>query len=181
MATTARPLRRDAQRNRELLVTAAREIFGREGVDASLEEIARTAGVSIGTLYNRFPTRGALIEAAFLGTLEQVEAAGAKALEEPEAWDGFVYFVTQFGGLLSTDRGSVDVCTRALPDAPALGELKGRIGELIEAVIGRAKDAGALRADFVTEDLGLFARVANGSSPEEWRRQLGFLLDGLRA
>jgi AcrR family transcriptional regulator len=181
MATTARPLRLDAQRNRELLVTAAREIFGRGGVDASLEEVARTAGVSIGTLYNRFPTRGALIEAAFVGTLEQVEEVGGQALEKSDAWDGFVFFVTHFSGLLSTDRGYVDVCTRTLPDAPALGELKRRIGELIAAIIGRAKEAGALRTDFVTQDLGLFARAADGASPEEWRRHLGFLLDGLRA
>src|ERR1700737_4909484 len=107
-----RPLRRDAQRNRELLVAAAREVFAQRGVDVALDEIARRAGVSIGTLYNRFPTRAALVEAVFVDRLEAVVALGEEALLMADPWEGFVHCLQGICELQAADRGYNDVASR---------------------------------------------------------------------
>ncbi|WP_245757420.1 TetR/AcrR family transcriptional regulator [Amycolatopsis xylanica] len=173
-----RPLRRDAQRNRDLLVAAAREVFGSKGLDAPLEEIARRAGVAIGTLYNRFPARVNLIEAAFLPQLEQVLETGAQALALEDAWAGLVYFVETSCERQSTDRGFAEVCSGTV-EAPEIDKAKTAIWEMITALVGRAQDAGELRQDFEAGDL--VNAIAATSSIPDWRRHLTFLLDGFRA
>src|SRR5882757_1609905 len=87
---TTRPLRRDAQRNRELLLAAAREVFAERGLEAPLEEIARRAGVSIGTLYNRFPSRVDLVDAALTEPVEASVRIAERALANPDPWQGLV-------------------------------------------------------------------------------------------
>ena len=82
--------RRDAERNRELLVAAARESFAEHGVDARLDEIARRAGVGTGTLYRHFPTREALVEAIFAERVGEFLALAEAGLAEPDAWAGLV-------------------------------------------------------------------------------------------
>jgi AcrR family transcriptional regulator len=178
MPTEERPLRRDAQRNRDLLVTAAREVFGCAGLDASLEEIARRAGVSIGTLYNRFPTRVSLIEAVFLGPLELSAGHAERAAEFEDPWDGFVYFLERSCETQAADRGFTEVCSRAFPDAPAMDAMKARAGETFRKVICRAQASGQLRADFRLEDFGF---AVSATAHPQWRRHLAFLLDGFRA
>ncbi|MDT7723536.1 MAG: hypothetical protein QOI21_112 [Actinomycetota bacterium] len=178
MPTEERPLRRDAQRNRDLLVTAAREVFGCAGLDASLEEIARRAGVSIGTLYNRFPTRVALIEAVFLGPLEQANETAERAAEFDDAWAGFVYFLERSCEMQAADRGFTEVCSRSFPDAPALDRAKAKAGETFGKVIRRAQESGRLRADFRLDD---FALAVSATAHPQWRRHLAFLIDGFRA
>src|SRR5882757_11505410 len=86
----ARPLRADARRNRELLVAAAREVFAARGLDAPLDEIARRAGVSIGTLYNRFPSRVDLVDAALTEPVEASVRIAERALANPDPWQGLV-------------------------------------------------------------------------------------------
>lgn len=183
-----RQLRRDAQRNRDALVEAAREVFGRKGIDTPLDEIASRAGVSIGTLYNHFPTRSELIDAAF----REHALAGIRLAEEAlgieDPWEAFTYFLTKIGELQAADRGYTDVCTRTFPDAPALEEAKARGAVLVERLVARAKQEGVLREDFSATDLALvgwsLARTSDMTrdvAPRVWRRHLGFLLDGLRA
>src|SRR2546430_10512436 len=118
--TTTRPLRQDAVRNRERLVQAAREVFRRRGLDAPLEEIAREAGVAIGTLYNRFSGRGELIDAA-LGPLAQraVELAERAARAE-DPWLGFVRFMQESCELLADARGLADVHRPNVPGTPGV-------------------------------------------------------------
>ncbi|HZR49353.1 MAG TPA: helix-turn-helix domain-containing protein [Streptosporangiaceae bacterium] len=186
MSSQSRPLRRDAQRNRALLVAAAREVFGVKGLDAPLEEIARKAGVAIGTLYNRFPTRAALIEAAFLGILEQAVEICEGALKLDDPWDGFVYYLEQTCEMQAMDRGLTELCAGNITGAPGLDAAKARGVEALHRIIERAQKAGQLRADFQVADLTTLvsatARAAEyGPDPDSWRRHLGFLLDGLRA
>lgn len=186
MPSQTRPLRRDAQRNRELLAAAAREVFGAKGLDAPLEEIARRAGVAIGTLYNRFPTRTALIEAAFLGVLEQAVNICERAVEFDDPWEGFVYYLEQTCGMQVMDRGLTELCVSDLPGAPALDTAKARGVEALHAIIERAQQAGQLRPDFQQADIMMVvsatARAAEyGPEPDAWRRHLAFLIDGLRA
>src|SRR3954463_6298591 len=90
---TRRPLRRDAQERRGKLLAAAQREFAARGVDASLEKIARDAGVAIGTLYRHFPTRLDLLMAAFEPRLEEFLNGATKALEIDDPWEGFVYYL----------------------------------------------------------------------------------------
>jgi AcrR family transcriptional regulator len=191
MSTTERPerpLRRDAQRNRELLVAAAREVFAERGVDVALEEIARRAGVSIGTLYNRFPTRGHLIDAIFADRFRATEEIAERALAMDDPWEGFVFFHYSVCELQAADRGYNDVASRYISAATATEEAKARSHELIKRVFDRAREAGALRPDVTLEDLAFViwghARTVEATAalaPRAWRRHLAIMLDGLRA
>ncbi len=182
-----RPLRSDALRNRALLINAARELFAERGVDVALEEVARRAGVSIGTLYNRFPTRPALIEAVFADRLEKIAGYAMAALADPEPWQGFAGYLTNVCELQAADRGFNEVAARGLADSPANQALRRKVGEAMAELIERAKRAGVVRADLATEDLafvvwGIAQTVERTASvaPRLWRRHLALLLDGFR-
>ena len=174
-----RPLRADARRNREALVAAAREVFGAKGVDAPLDEIARRAEVAIGTLYNRFPTRADLVEAAFLPTLEEAQAVAEEALACADPWEVFVLFVERSVLMQVTDRGFTQVCARAFDPASGLEKAKQANASRIERIITRAREAGALRPDFRGEDLAVV--FAGASAAQDWRRGVALVLDGLRS
>lgn len=186
MTSTPRPLRRDAQRNRELLVTAAREVFGAKGLDAPLEEIAKKAGVAIGTLYNRFPTRVDLVEAAFGETIDQWVAIGKEAAAIGDAWAAFTHFVVRTSEMQALDRGLADVCTRSFSDAPHIESAKAQAWEVLVRLVSRAQNAGVVRTDLQPGDVPLAvsaAAWASGIAPDDatWRRHVGYLLDGFRA
>ncbi|MCR6486894.1 TetR/AcrR family transcriptional regulator [Amycolatopsis sp. OK19-0408] len=178
MTAEPRTLRADARRNREALVAAAREVFGAKGVDAPLDEIARRAEVAIGTLYNRFPTRADLVEAAFLPTLEEARAAVDEALECEDPWDGFVLFLERSVLMQVSDRGFTEVCSRVFDPASGLEKAKQANAFRINRIIARAQEAGALRKDFRGEDLAIVFAAATATPG--WRRALGMVLDGLR-
>jgi AcrR family transcriptional regulator len=185
--TTVRPLRQDAARNRERLLAAARDVFRRKGLDAPLEEIAREAGVAIGTLYNRFPARGQLVDAA-LGPLAQRAAEIAeRAARAADPWDGFASFMEETCELLAGDRGYADVHRSRIAGTPVIDAARERMSALKAAIVARAKDAGALRADVEPSDLVLLtwgiaatADATRDAAPDVWRRHLALLLDGLR-
>lgn len=173
-----RPLRADARRNREALVAAAREVFGAKGVDAPLDEIARRAEVAIGTLYNRFPTRADLVEAAFLPTLREAQAVSEEALACEDPWAGFVLFLERSILLQVTDRGFTQVCARTFDPASELEKAKRANGSRMQRIIERAQEAGFLRPDFRGEDLAVVFAAATAAP--DWRRGLALVLDGLR-
>jgi AcrR family transcriptional regulator len=174
-----RPLRADARRNREALVAAAREVFGAKGLDAPLDEIARRAEVAIGTLYNRFPARADLVEAAFLPTLEKAVAVCEEALACEDPWDGFVLFLERSIRMQVTDRGFTEVCSRTFDPASGLEKAKRANGSRMDRIIERAQRAGALRPDFRGPDLAVVFAAATAAP--DWRRGLALVLDGLRA
>lgn len=188
MSTTDRPLRRDAQRNRDLLVAAARRLYATRGLDVPLEDVAREAGVSIGTLYNRFPTRGSLVDAALASKVASAVEFAEQAVATEDSWAGFVWFLERTCELQASDRGYNDLCASQLDDAVEVTALKERGAGLLRQVIDNAKRAGELRADF---DDGDFAFVLWGTTrtieatgehaPNAWRRHLAFMLDGFRA
>ncbi|WP_424893203.1 TetR/AcrR family transcriptional regulator [Streptomyces sp. XH2] len=182
------PLRKDAQRNRDLLVAAAREIYAERGVDAPLDDIARRAGVGNATLYRRFPTRGALIEAVFGEGLTGTLQRGEEARNADDAWAGLAGYLEHIFEGLAADRGANDLMTTSIPDIPSLDALKTHHHETVRLLILRAQEQGSMRDDVVVEDL-LFALAALGRvvpasvtvAPQAWRRHLHLLLDGLRA
>jgi AcrR family transcriptional regulator len=181
------PLRKDAQRNRERLVEAARAVFAERGLDVALDEVARRAGVSIGTLYNRFPTRADLVAAVFADRRETLIEIAERALAMDDAWAGFVHFLEQVCRMQAADRGFNDLAARSLPQAaPTPDHLRGY--ELMTEIVERAKRSGALRPDFVLADMAFvtwaITRTIEATAdvdPDAWRRHLGFVLDGLRA
>ena len=130
----SRPLRGDARRNRDRLLAAARELFAARGVDVAMADIARQAGVSNGTLYNRVPTREDLIEAVFIDRLEAIAALAGEALADDDPWHGLAGYLTAVCELQATDRGFNEVAARGMPPSPAAQRLQ----EEGQAEIGRA-------------------------------------------
>ncbi|MBB5122091.1 TetR family transcriptional regulator [Streptomyces eurocidicus] len=180
-------MRRDARRNRELLVSAARQLFAEQGVDAPLDDIARRAGVGNATLYRHFPTRGALIEAVFGEGLTGTLRRGEDARHAADAWEGLVHYLEYIFAGLAADRGANDLMTTGIQGIPSLEALKAHHHETVSLLIRRAQNQGTLRGDVVVEDL-LFALAALGRvvpasetvAPGAWRRHLLLFLDGLR-
>jgi AcrR family transcriptional regulator len=185
----ARPLRRDAQRNRNAILAAARQVFCDHGLEAPLEEIARRAGVGIGTLYRRFPSRVELLDAVLADTVQAHVDVAEQALTMDDSWDGFAYYLEETCRLQAADRGLNDVMSMRFPRATAVEAAKTRLYEVVGQVVDRAQQSGQLRADLTLEDLA-FLNWANtrileagraAGVPDAWRRHLGFLLDGFRA
>jgi len=102
--TSARPLRRDAERNRQLILSAARTLFAQRGLDASLDDVAHEAGLGVGTVYRRFPNREALIDALFDDGLEAITEIVQTAQAAPRAWDGLRHFMASMLELQAADR-----------------------------------------------------------------------------
>jgi len=187
-AERPRTLRGDARRNRDLLLAAARELFATRGIEVAMADIARHAGVSNGTLYNRFPTREDLIEAVFIDRLETVVALADDALADNDPWHGFTGYLTAVCELQAADRGFNEVAARGLPPSPAAVRLQERGRAAVSQLMQRAKEAGALRSDVALEDLafvtwGISRTVEKtaDATPRLWRRHLALLLDGFRA
>ena len=190
--STQRPatrLRRDAQRNRDAIVTAARQVFCELGLEAPLEEIARQAGVGIATLYRRFPNRAALVDAVLADTVEAHITVAERALATDDPWDGFAFYLEQSCRLQAADRGLNDVMGMRFPRATAVEAAKTRLFDLVAQVVDRAQQSGQLRADITMEDLAflnwanarILPAVRAAGAPDAWRRHLGWLLDGFRA
>ncbi|WP_105971301.1 TetR/AcrR family transcriptional regulator [Streptomyces geranii] len=178
-----RGLRADALRNRQRLVAAARQIFEEQGLDAPLDEVAERAGVGAGTLYRRFPTRAELVEAAFEDELRRVTAIAEEALRCEDPWTGFSTYVERLCGAMAADRGLSDLFTVRLPNSQVASALCDRQSAALAKLVRRAQEAGALRADFVPEDVFLFllanagvAQVTRCAAPHAWRRLVAFLL-----
>lgn len=187
MPPRTKPLRKDAQRNRDLLIKTARELYASRGLDVSLDEIARTAGVSSGTLYNHFPDRADLIEAVFADRAATVVRIAENALAMEDPWAGVVHFLERVCELQAADRGYNDLVSRRVPQAPPTEEhLRGY--DLMTQIIERARQSGALRDDVTLEDMAFVTwgtartvEATSGIRPQAWRRHLALMLDGLRA
>jgi AcrR family transcriptional regulator len=180
--------RSHARRNHEVLVEAAREVFAELGAEASREEIARRAGVGIGTLYRHFATRDALIEAVFERRIGDFVAIAERAAAEPDAWLAFVGFLEGTLELQAGDRLLKDVFLRSPPGAGSVESAREELRRLLGEVLERARAGGRLRPGFTLADLSLlvwsFAPLIDASAqvaPNAWRRHLHWLLDGLRS
>lgn len=184
----SRHLRADAQRNKALILAAAREVFARRGLDATLDEVAREAGLGVGTVYRRFRDKSELAEALFEEDLERLIADAELALENPDPWEGFVTFLRRFLERQAADCGLRDLLSSTTLDHARFAALKARLRPVVENVVQRAQGAGALRADFDGYDiapiavmLGSVVDFTRDVRPELWRRYLSIILDGLRA
>jgi AcrR family transcriptional regulator len=183
----ARRPRSDAARNRAALLAAAEELYADQGIDVSLEEIARSAGVGIATLYRHFPRgKEQLVCEALVGQVTRYVDAARRALAASDPWKGFVSFVEEICAMQEGDLGFSDVLATVLPADERVEELRREANDLVIELIDRAKAAGKLRADFVGEDL-LLLLIANAAvlnvtrrdAPSSSRRLAAFFLDAV--
>jgi AcrR family transcriptional regulator len=178
-------LRADAERNRAALVHAAREIFGAHGLDASLDEIARRAGVGNATLYRRFPTRRDLIAEVFAGQMTTWARLSEQALADPDPWHGFVTYVTRICEIQATDRGLSDLLVNtSFDDDERLAGLLAAAQYGAAEVIRRGQAAGVLRSDLTRLDVRMLMMAnagvaARSTDPDAWRRMLTLFLEGV--
>jgi AcrR family transcriptional regulator len=187
-AEADKPLRKDVARNRNLLLQAADELFAVRGTEATLEEIARHAGVGVATAYRHFETRQALVEAMFetrLNRFLSVMQECEDTIADPrEAFETMLYRICE---LQARDAGTREaLATNYGLDKVAGFRERGR--PKFSRMFERAKKAGTYRPDCDLADFicvfWMIARVGEAThdeSPHQWRRQLDFLLDGLRA
>ncbi|WP_280270204.1 TetR/AcrR family transcriptional regulator [Nocardia wallacei] len=180
-----KPMRRDAARNRDRLLQEAAGVFTEQGLAASLEEIARRAGVSIGTLYNHFPTRDALVDALLPPRLNALDEFAEQAAAEPDPWLAFAGFVERMLTQLTTDRGLLEAFTGDHPAAARLAEACARGMTHFTAVLDRARRAGVIRADATDQNVvhlvWALSLLGENTGASAWRESLPFVLDGLRA
>ncbi|MEV7544610.1 helix-turn-helix domain-containing protein [Streptomyces sp. NPDC089915] len=176
--------RADAERNRALVLAAARALFEERGEEVQMPEVARAAGVGIGTLYRHFPSKQALVEAAaeqrFAGILE---LALTDCLREPAAGRGLERYLHHVGGALARSPGLTAAALSAAGSSAPAGATLGRLEEAVAALIAQGRAAGTLREDLGVPDVymivgGLSAIIRTGSG--DWRRFLSLTLDGLR-
>ncbi|MET8082152.1 helix-turn-helix domain-containing protein [Streptomyces sp. NPDC005303] len=176
-------LRADAERNRDLILVAARRLFATEGLGVSMASVAREAGVGKATLSRRFATRDELINAVFADRMDAYAGAVAKALDDPDPWQGFTGYIHAVCAMQAADRGFADVLTMSFPAAKALEARRTESYNAFLELIARARNSGHLRNDFVPEDLvilqmanaGVIA-AAGDDAPDTWRRLVGHML-----
>lgn len=183
---TSRPLRKDAARNRELLIEAAREIFARRGLEASLDDVAHHAGLGVGTAYRHFANKYELASALMQQTIDTIVSTAEQALLVEDPWEGLVGFLEASLAAQTADRGLREVLMGGI-DPQKMEQVHDRLTATINQLMRRAQQAGAIRADAEPTDLGLIngmlcavADMAGDSSPQLWRRYLTLCLDGLR-
>jgi AcrR family transcriptional regulator len=179
---TARPKRADARRNYDKVITAARDVFAERGASTSLEEIARRAEVGIGTLYRNFPNRQALLEAVYVGELEDLCSAAAE-LDALEPWDALVTWLHRFVGYMTTKQAlAQELLDYVDRDAPLFKSCRGMMFEAGEPLLRRAQEARAVRADTnlseVIQMVGGIAKI-QGAEPAQIHHILDIALDGL--
>jgi len=182
------PARVDARRNRAALVAAARDLLAAGGVDVPVREVAQRAGVGIATLYRHFPTREELVDAVLEDAFDEFVTIAEDALDEPDAWAGFTGFVEQVLALHARNRGLRDVVETRAHGRERAAAMRRRMAPLLTRLVERAQAEGTLRPDFTRQDVALLfwgadrvIELAGDVAPEIWRRQLGFVFDGLRS
>jgi len=182
------PLRADARRNREAVLAAARERFGKCGLDCQMEDIARTAGVGVGTVYRHFPTKHDLIAALVTDRFRRLAQRAERALAEADPWQEFCDLMRYSAELQVRDRA----LSEFLSSQPQLGQheaVQSGLADLTAELIAKAQRAGGMRKDAVIEDvptlicgLGAVTAGAAGNMPElNWERYVEIMLDGLRS
>ena len=183
-----RPLRKDAERNRQRILDAARELFAQEGVGVTLNDIAHHAGVGVGTVYRRFPEKTHLIEELFEQQVSELVRLMEDALEDPDPWHGLTVFFRRNLELQARDRAFREIIVGTPEAARRINQIRARMFPLGAQLMQRAKDAGALRADFEASDIPMMflmlTTILDASrevEPELWRRYLEIFIQGLRA
>ncbi|MFF5288442.1 TetR/AcrR family transcriptional regulator [Paractinoplanes globisporus] len=180
-------VRRDSARNRALLIEAAREVFAERGFGATLDDIARHAGLGTGTAYRHFPNKQALAAEVLAGATEQIAIDARESLAIDDPWLALVTFFERNAERQARDRGLYEALT-GRGDDETQARIWPSIIETVTALFTRAQRAGVVRADAAPQDIAaIFAflgpafEMSRTVAPDLWRRYLALMLDGLRA
>jgi len=184
---TKQPLRKDAERNRQRILEAARELFAERGLGVTLNDIARHAGVGVGTVYRRFPDKEPLIDALFQEQLDEWQRLFEEGLADPDPWHAIVSVHERALELWAGNRGLKEIVLGS-PQASERGtRQRQQLHPLAAKLIERGQAAGQVRPDATTQDFGVVLVMvgavmdaAEGVDPELWRRYLRIALQGLR-
>jgi AcrR family transcriptional regulator len=187
MSTLEKPLRADARRNREKVLAAARAIFAEDGVDAQMDDVARRAGLGVGTVYRHFPTKEALVNALSdeLFAVIAVHTRTLLTLDDP--WEAFTRALWFGAEKTAGDRAFTEILAAMRGNPARTCPGKEDLLETTAVLMDRCKAAGVMREDAMVEDVGLVMCGVGSASqmehpvPDAWRRHLAIVLDGLRA
>lgn len=146
-------LRSDAQRNRRRLLASAAEVLREQGLDASLDEISRRAGVGNATLYRHFPSREKLYEAVYLEQVDARRQSFERSLAMSDGWAALRHYFEEACGFFATDQGLADLLNRGMSGSPLLDEMRDICQSILGELLGRARAQGAVRADIEQTDL----------------------------
>jgi len=183
-----RPLRKDAERNRQRILDAARELFAEQGLGVTLNDIAHHAGVGVGTVYRRFPDKATLVEELFEQQMAEMVALMEEGLEDPDPWNGLVGFVGRHLERQEQDRAFREIVMGTPEGAERVNRIRARIFPLAARLVKRAQDAGQLRPDFKPQDFPMLMLMMTAMidssrevAPGLWRRYLEIFVQGVRA
>jgi AcrR family transcriptional regulator len=186
-ARPGRLLRADAERNRQRILAAAAELFTERGLEPSLDDVARHAGVGVGTVYRRFPDKASLADALFDERIDALVALAEQAQAEPDAWAALVSFLERSAEILVSNRGLRQILMFAAEGHERGICARDRMRPAIESLIERAQADGQVRADLRPTDVPMIefmvaaaAEYAWQVRPTVWRRYLALILDALR-
>ncbi|MEA2623649.1 MAG: hypothetical protein QOH61_2559 [Chloroflexota bacterium] len=166
-----RALRADAARNRERILVAARRVFSERGLEASVAEVAREAGVGKATVFRSYPTKDHLIAAIAYDRVRWVEDLITEALKQPDAWAAFKDLLADLAHRHATDLTHLEALARH-SDAPLLTEARNAATAALRKLMDRAKKQGAMRADAAPEDIRTLFQGVTYAMTEEERRDL---------
>lgn len=185
--SSGKPLRSDALRNRDLIVSAAAQLFAERGLTVPLEDVARAAGVGVATLYRRFPTRSELAIAVFERNMSSYIDVVEKALANSEPWDSFRNLAFDLCALQASDPGMRAILTTEFPPSSLIERQANQMVEKVGEVMTRAQADGALRPDVVVGDVVVMLLANAGvveatreHAPDAWRRFAAMMVDSMR-
>ncbi|MEJ3750235.1 helix-turn-helix domain-containing protein [Actinomycetes bacterium KLBMP 9797] len=183
--TSTRPLRADAARNRRSLLAAAADEFAERGLDASVADIARRAGVGKGTVFRHFATKDDLLAAIVIDRIDALNAAGENLLGAADAGAALLEFLTV--AAQQRQQRDLSFLQEAGELSPEVTRLRARLSDTVHRLVERARAHGAVRADVTGTDVFLLMCAPNyvtsyvpDAAPDLWRRYLAIIFDGLR-
>jgi AcrR family transcriptional regulator len=182
-APEARAMRSDARRNRGKVLAAARACMARDGLDAQMDDIARAAGVGVGTVYRHFPNKDELVDALAQERFERLAELANEALADPDPWRSFENFIRASARIQTEDRALSEVLVSRPGVMRPASERVGMLA-LVGQLMGRAQEAGVIRADAEPTDVPMIMCALAGThqmpkmDPD---RYIAIALDGLRA
>jgi AcrR family transcriptional regulator len=187
-STPPRPLRRDAERNRQRILLAARAAFAERGLEVTLDEIAQRAGVGVGTVYRRYSNKDDLIDELYEDIVAELAAVAEAELTQDDPWKGLAGFLEQSLAMQASNRALKDLVTGGSHRGrERVARARERVAPLASELFERAKQSGRLRPDVTEADiatvymmLGAVIDSTRTTEPDAWRRYLGIVLDGLR-
>ena len=181
-----RPLRRDAERNRQRILQAAAEVFTQRGLDATLDDVARQAGVGVGTVYRRFPDKETLVAELFQDRIDTLVAVAEEACTGPDPWQALVSYLEYAAASMAGDLGLRQLMMFATYGKDKVAYAREQMRPAVSKLVERAQAAGALRPDFDATDVPLIAIMLSAAAeyaspvqPDVWRRYLTLLIDSL--